>query len=134
MCPARKCSSLRTASGAGVRWRGARRRAAPPPTLRRPATPLHVGFPLAGAAERSWHVTSRKDAGRGTALWSAWARRSRRFGSARLDLPRERPGTGMVHRELIEASGPAAGRPGDEKTPLLTAASYGDAWAAGRCP
>src|SRR6266568_5454735 len=53
VCPARKCSSLRTASGAGVRWRGARRRAAPAPTLRRSATPLPHGFSLAEAAGRA---------------------------------------------------------------------------------
>jgi ankyrin repeat protein len=50
-----------------------------------------------------------------------------RFGSGRLGLPRELPGTGTVRRALIEAGGPADGRSGDRKTPLITAASYRDA-------
>jgi hypothetical protein len=53
-----------------------------------------------------------------------------RFDSGRLGLPRELPGTGTVRRELIEAGGPADGRPGDTKTPLITATSHGDAEVA----
>lgn len=53
-----------------------------------------------------------------------------RFDHARLGLPRELPGTGTVARALIEAGAPVDGRPGDRETPLITAASYGDAEVA----
>lgn len=50
-----------------------------------------------------------------------------RFDSVRLGLPRELPGTGDVARALIAAGAPVDGRPGETETPLITAASYGDA-------
>ena len=50
-----------------------------------------------------------------------------RFDHDRLGLPRELPGTGAMARALIEAGAPVDGRPGDLETPLITAASYGDA-------
>src|SRR5262245_23079926 len=40
---------------------------------------------------------------------------------------RDLPGTAAVARKLIEAGAPAGGEPGDSETPLITAASYGDA-------
>lgn len=53
-----------------------------------------------------------------------------RFDHGRLGLPRELPGTGAVARALIEAGAPVNGYPGDKGTPLITAASYGDAEVA----
>ena len=53
-----------------------------------------------------------------------------RFDSARLGLPRDLPGTGEVARALIAAGAPVDGQPGDRETPLITAASYGDAEVA----
>ncbi|TYB41853.1 DUF5990 family protein [Actinomadura chibensis] len=53
-----------------------------------------------------------------------------RFNRDRLGLPGELPGTGAVARALIEAGAPVGGRPGDRETPLITAASYGDAEVA----
>jgi uncharacterized protein len=53
-----------------------------------------------------------------------------RFDHDRLGLPRELPGTGAIARALIDAGAPANGRPGDQETPLITAASYGDAEVA----
>ena len=53
-----------------------------------------------------------------------------RFDSRRLGLPRELPGTGAMAKALIEAGAPADGEPGDAETPLITAASYGDAEVA----
>jgi uncharacterized protein len=50
-----------------------------------------------------------------------------RFDRQRLGLPRELPGTGAVARALIDAGAPVDGQPGDKETPLITAASYGDA-------
>jgi uncharacterized protein len=50
-----------------------------------------------------------------------------RFNHDRLGLPRELPGTGAIARALIEAGAPVDGRPGDKETPLITAASSGDA-------
>jgi hypothetical protein len=50
-----------------------------------------------------------------------------RFNHDRLGLPAELPGTGAIARALIEAGAPVNGRPGDKETPLITAASYGDA-------
>jgi Family of unknown function (DUF5990)/Ankyrin repeats (3 copies)/Ankyrin repeat len=50
-----------------------------------------------------------------------------RFTHDRLGLPRELPGTGAIARVLIEAGAPVNGHPGDKETPLITAASYGDA-------
>ena len=40
---------------------------------------------------------------------------------------RDVPDTGAVARLLLEAGAPADGEPGDRETPLITAASYGDA-------
>jgi ankyrin repeat protein len=45
----------------------------------------------------------------------------------RLGLPRELPGTGAIAAALIRAGAPVDGFPGDQETPLITAASYGDA-------
>jgi ankyrin repeat protein len=53
-----------------------------------------------------------------------------RFNHDRLGLPAEMPGTGAIARALIEAGAPVNGRPGDQETPLITAASYGDAEVA----
>ncbi|MBO0772537.1 MAG: ankyrin repeat domain-containing protein, partial [Actinobacteria bacterium] len=53
-----------------------------------------------------------------------------RFNHGRLGLPRELPGTGAIARALIEAGAPVNGHPGDKETPLITAASYGDAEVA----
>ena len=53
-----------------------------------------------------------------------------RFDHDRLGLPRELPGTGAIARALIDAGAPVHGRPGDKETPLITAASYGDAEVA----
>jgi ankyrin repeat protein len=50
-----------------------------------------------------------------------------RFNHDRLGLPRELPGTGAVARALIDAGAPVNGHPGDRETPLITAASAGDA-------
>lgn len=54
-----------------------------------------------------------------------------RFDHDRLGLPSELPGTGAMARALIEAGALADGHPGDQETPLITAASYGDADVAG---
>lgn len=43
---------------------------------------------------------------------------------------RDVAGTGELARALIEAGAPADGEPGDRETPLITAASYGDAAVA----
>lgn len=53
-----------------------------------------------------------------------------RFNRDRLGLPHHLTGTGAVARALIEAGAPVGGRPGDRETPLITAASYGDAEVA----
>ena len=53
-----------------------------------------------------------------------------RFDHARLGLPAELPGTGAAARALIDAGAPVDGYPGDLETPLITAASYGDAEVA----
>jgi uncharacterized protein len=53
-----------------------------------------------------------------------------RFDSKRLGLPRDLPGTGAIARALIDAGAPVDGRPGERETPLITAASYGDAEVA----
>ena len=54
-----------------------------------------------------------------------------RFNHDRLGLPRELPGTGAIARALIDAGAPVNGHPGDKETPLITAASSGDADVAG---
>jgi uncharacterized protein len=43
---------------------------------------------------------------------------------------RDMPGTGVIARTLLEAGAPADGDPADAETPLMTAASYGDAEVA----
>jgi ankyrin repeat protein len=53
-----------------------------------------------------------------------------RFDHNRLGLPRELPGTGAIAKALIDAGAPVNGRPGDKETPLITAASCGDAEVA----
>ena len=53
-----------------------------------------------------------------------------RFDHARLGLPPELPGTGPIAKALIDAGAPVNGRAGDPETPLITAASYGDAEVA----
>src|SRR5260370_38392121 len=50
-----------------------------------------------------------------------------RFNHDRLGLSRELPGTGAIARALIDAGAPVNGHPGDKETPLITAASSGDA-------
>jgi ankyrin repeat protein len=50
-----------------------------------------------------------------------------RFDARRLGLTHDLSGTGDVARALITAGAPANGEEGDEETPLMTAASYGDA-------
>jgi ankyrin repeat protein len=53
-----------------------------------------------------------------------------RFNHDRLGLPRELPGTGAIARALLQAGAPVNGNPGARETPLITAASYGDAEVA----
>jgi uncharacterized protein len=53
-----------------------------------------------------------------------------RFDHQRLGLPRELPGTGAVVKALIAAGAPVDGDADDSETPLITAASYGDAEVA----
>jgi ankyrin repeat protein len=53
-----------------------------------------------------------------------------RFDHERLGLPRELPGTGAVVKALIAAGAPIDGDVEDNETPLITAASYGDAEVA----
>ena len=50
-----------------------------------------------------------------------------RFNHGRLGLPGDLPGTGAVAKALVDAGAPVNGRPGARETPLITAASYGDA-------
>lgn len=52
------------------------------------------------------------------------------FDHERLGLPRELPGTGAVAQALIDAGAPVDGDSADKETPLITAASYGDAEVA----
>jgi len=52
------------------------------------------------------------------------------FNHDRLGLPSELPGTGTIARALIDAGAPVNGRPEDKETPLITAASSGDAEVA----
>lgn len=53
-----------------------------------------------------------------------------RFDHRRLGLPRDLPGTGAMARALIQAGAAVDGYPGEKETPLITAASYGDAEVA----
>lgn len=50
-----------------------------------------------------------------------------RFDAARLGLPGDLSGTAAMARALLEAGAPVDGQPGEDETPLMTAASYGDA-------
>ena len=50
-----------------------------------------------------------------------------RFDAQRLGLTGDLPGTGEIARALLAAGAPVDGEPGDPETPLITAASYGDA-------
>ena len=43
---------------------------------------------------------------------------------------RDVPGTGAMAQALVDAGAPVDGRPGERETPLITAASYGDAEVA----
>lgn len=52
------------------------------------------------------------------------------FDAARLGLAEEMSGTGDVARVLLQAGAPVEGDPADRETPLMTAASYGDAEVA----
>jgi ankyrin repeat protein len=52
------------------------------------------------------------------------------FDHERLGLPADLAGTGRVAAALIEAGAPVNGEPGESETPLMTAASYGDAEVA----
>jgi uncharacterized protein len=53
-----------------------------------------------------------------------------RFDCERLRLPGELSRTGAVAQALLAAGAPVDGDPGDKETPLITAASYGDAEVA----
>jgi hypothetical protein len=53
-----------------------------------------------------------------------------RFDAPRLGLPRELPGTGAIAQTLLAAGAPVDGEAGEPETPLITAASYGDAEVA----
>nr|WP_053716852.1 ankyrin repeat domain-containing protein [Saccharothrix sp. NRRL B-16348] len=53
-----------------------------------------------------------------------------RFDHRRLGLPRDVPGAAAAAKALIDAGAPVDGHPGDRETPLITAASYGDAEVA----
>lgn len=50
-----------------------------------------------------------------------------RFDAPRLGLTGDLSGTAAMARLLLEAGAPVDGDPGDDETPLMTAASYGDA-------
>ena len=52
------------------------------------------------------------------------------FNHDRLGLPSELPGTGAAVKALIDAGAPVDGSPEDKETPLITAASCGDAEVA----
>ncbi|MCC8249172.1 ankyrin repeat domain-containing protein [Saccharothrix luteola] len=49
-----------------------------------------------------------------------------RLDHRRLGLPRDLPGSDVAARALIDAGAPVDGHPGDQETPLITAASCGD--------
>lgn len=53
-----------------------------------------------------------------------------RFNARMLGLPARLPGTGMMAQALLEAGAPVNGQPDAAETPLITAASYGDAEVA----
>lgn len=53
-----------------------------------------------------------------------------RFNAGLLGVTGDLSGTGAITRALIEAGAPVEGNPGDQETPLITAASYGDAEVA----
>ena len=49
-----------------------------------------------------------------------------RLDHRRLGPPGDQPGAGEAARALLDAGAPVDGHPGDQETPLITAASYGD--------
>ncbi len=53
-----------------------------------------------------------------------------RFDAPRLGLTGALPGTGAIAQALIDADAAVDGNPGESETPLMTAASYGDAEVA----
>ncbi|ROP42382.1 ankyrin repeat domain-containing protein [Saccharothrix texasensis] len=53
-----------------------------------------------------------------------------RLDHRRLGLPRDLPGSDAAARALIDAGAPVDGHPGDQETPLITAASCGDVGVA----
>jgi len=53
-----------------------------------------------------------------------------RFDAQRLGLPHDLPGTGAITQALLDAGAPVNGQPFEDETPLMTAASYGDAEVA----
>lgn len=53
-----------------------------------------------------------------------------RFDAPRLGLEGDLPGTGAIAQALVSAGAPVDGEIGDAETPLITAASYGDAEVA----
>jgi ankyrin repeat protein len=53
-----------------------------------------------------------------------------RFDAGRLGLPRDLAEVGSVAKLLVDAGAPVEGDPEDRETPLITAASYGDAEVA----
>jgi ankyrin repeat protein len=53
-----------------------------------------------------------------------------RFDAERLGLTGPLAGTGAMARLLLDAGAPVDGKPGERETPLMTAASYGDAEVA----
>lgn len=80
------------------------------------------------AADRSWataDLTGWCDHRRGAAPLTYMA--MLRFDADRLGLAGALEGTGEMARVLLAAGAPVNGKPGDRETPLMTAASYGDA-------
>ena len=54
-----------------------------------------------------------------------------RFEAHRRGYPGDLPATGAIAHALLAAGAPVEGEPEDRETPLITAASYGDAeWRA----
>lgn len=80
------------------------------------------------AADRSWataDLTGWCDHRHGAAPLSYMA--MLRFDAGRLGLAGPLEGTGEMARVLLAAGAPVNGNPGERETPLMTAASYGDA-------
>lgn len=83
------------------------------------------------AADPSWataDLTGWCDHRRGAAPLNYMA--MLRFDAHRLGLTGELGGTGEMAALLLESGAPVDGNPGDRETPLMTAASYGDAGVA----